>query len=219
MGRVRAGSSCAPGQHVSLVEDGKFTQRYGDSLCVSNSLDVVRADNVIQLRMCHPGHSETKLYKSCTVARCVAYVDPPAVRASPLSELSREEREARDRRLADIVSGKIAEADITDERRRALAAMLLRPGDAFSVLGEIGMCDLVKHRIRLNDVRQPPIRIPPRRTDWETRAKTEEFCDDLLRKGLVRKSHSPWSAPVVMCKKKDGSSRLTIDYQRGLNRV
>ena len=218
VGRVRAGSSCAPGQHVSLVEDGKFTQRYGDSLCVSNSLDVVRADNVIQLRMCNPGQSETKLYKSCTVARCVAYVDPPAVRASPLSELSREEREARDRRLADIVSGKIAEADITDEQRRALAAMLLRRGDAFSVLGEIGMCDLVKHRIRLNDERQPPIRIPPRRTDWETRAKTEEFCDDLLRKGLIRKSHSPWSAPVVMCKKKDGSSRLTIDY-RGLNKV
>ena len=74
VGRVRAGPVCAPGQHVSVVEDGKFTKRYGDSLCVSRSLDVLRAGNVVQLRMCNPGQSAVKLYKSSTVARCARYV-------------------------------------------------------------------------------------------------------------------------------------------------
>ncbi|KAF0300512.1 hypothetical protein FJT64_027002 [Amphibalanus amphitrite] len=70
------------------------------------------------------------------------YVDPPAVRASTLSGLSQAEREARDRRLKDTVHSKVAEADVTDEQRRALAAVLLQRSDAFSVQGEVGMCDL-----------------------------------------------------------------------------
>ena len=35
---------------------------------------------------------------------------------------------------------------------------------------------------------------------------------------LFRSSHSPWGAPVLFVKKKDGSLRLCIDY-RGLNKV
>mgnify|MGYP004677911297 FL=1 len=42
--------------------------------------------------------------------------------------------------------------------------------------------------------------------------------EDLLKKGFVRPSISPWGAPVLFVKKKDGSLRLCIDY-RELNRV
>jgi hypothetical protein len=39
---------------------------------------------------------------------------------------------------------------------------------------------------------------------------------ELLDLGLIRPSVSPWSAPVIFVKKKDGSLRLCIDY-RDLN--
>ena len=42
--------------------------------------------------------------------------------------------------------------------------------------------------------------------------------EDLLEKGLIRPSHSPWGAPVLFVKKKDGSLRMCIDY-RGLNKA
>nr|KYP37057.1 Retrovirus-related Pol polyprotein from transposon 297 family [Cajanus cajan] len=42
--------------------------------------------------------------------------------------------------------------------------------------------------------------------------------EDLLEKQLVRPSVSPWGAPVLLVKKKDGGSRLCVDY-RQLNRL
>nr|XP_027090387.1 uncharacterized protein LOC113711418 [Coffea arabica] len=39
---------------------------------------------------------------------------------------------------------------------------------------------------------------------------------DLLERGFIHESKSPWGAPVLFVKKKDGSLRLCIDY-RGLN--
>ena len=42
--------------------------------------------------------------------------------------------------------------------------------------------------------------------------------EDMIEKGFIWPSHSPWGALVLFVKKKDGSLRLCIDY-RGLNKV
>ena len=41
---------------------------------------------------------------------------------------------------------------------------------------------------------------------------------ELLSKGFIRPSASPWGAPVLFLKQKDGSFRMCIDY-RQLNKV
>ena len=42
--------------------------------------------------------------------------------------------------------------------------------------------------------------------------------EEMVNKGFVRSSTSPWGAPVLFVKKNDGSMRLCIDY-RELNKV
>jgi len=49
-------------------------------------------------------------------------------------------------------------------------------------------------------------------------AELKKKLEDLMDKKFVRPSVSPWGAPVLLVKKKDGSMRLCIDY-RQLNKV
>ena len=63
-----------------------------------------------------------------------------------------------------------------------------------------------------------PISIPPYRMAPVELRELKAQLEELLSKGFIRPSITPWGAPVLFMKKKDRSLRLCIDY-RQLNRV
>ena len=63
-----------------------------------------------------------------------------------------------------------------------------------------------------------PISIPPYRMAPAELKELKVQLQDLLSKGFIRPSVSPWGAPVLFVKKKDGSMRMCIDY-RQLNKI
>src|ERR1044072_9903000 len=63
-----------------------------------------------------------------------------------------------------------------------------------------------------------PISITPYRMAPAELAELKDQLEDLSSKGFIRPSVSPWGAPVLLVKKKDGKSRLCVDY-RQLNKV
>jgi hypothetical protein len=75
----------------------------------------------------------------------------------------------------------------------------------------------IDHNIDILPGSKPPNR-PIYTLSQDELAELKRQLTDLLDRGLVRPSISPFGAPVLFARKKDGSLRLCIDY-RGLNNI
>ncbi|GJR84024.1 hypothetical protein Tco_0154809 [Tanacetum coccineum] len=75
----------------------------------------------------------------------------------------------------------------------------------------------VEFQIDLIPGAAPVARAPYRLAPSEMKELSEQL-KELFEKGFIRPSSSPWGAPVLFVKKKDGSFRMCIDY-RELNKL
>ncbi|KAA3473713.1 DNA/RNA polymerases superfamily protein [Gossypium australe] len=63
-----------------------------------------------------------------------------------------------------------------------------------------------------------PVSIAPYRMALKELVELKAQIQELLDRGFIRPSVSPWGVPVLFMKKKDGSMRMCIDYQQ-LNKL
>nr|GFA57513.1 putative reverse transcriptase domain-containing protein [Tanacetum cinerariifolium] len=75
----------------------------------------------------------------------------------------------------------------------------------------------VEFNIELIPGAEPISKAPYRMAPIELKELKDQL-QELLERGFIRPSVSPWGAPVLFVKKKDGSMRLCIDYQE-LNKI
>ena len=99
-------------------------------------------------------------------------------------------------------------------QQAAQAQSLLAKYSSIFAQGEedLGCTTIVSHEIPLLDetpVRQPYRRIPP--SQYET---VKAHIQQLLSSRVIRESTSPYSSPIVLVTKKDGSLRLCVDYRQ-----
>ena len=93
-----------------------------------------------------------------------------------------------------------------------MADLLYRYKDVFSLSEQdLGRTNLIGHQIDTGDAR--PIKQKPRHTSPSKHAEIERQVEDLLQRGVMKKSNSPWSSPLVLVTKKDGSQRFCVDYR------
>ena len=106
---------------------------------------------------------------------------------------------------------------LTEKQNAILNRLLLEYQDIFSTGDhDIGHTSIVKHKIDTGSTK--PIKQYPRRLPINQRKEADEQISDMLNRGVIKNSNSPWASPIVLVKKKDGSTRFCVDYRK-LNEV
>ena len=79
---------------------------------------------------------------------------------------------------------------------------------------ELGQTNIIQHTIQLLDERS--VSKGNRPLDQKDQIWIKQELKDLLKRGIIRESTSPYSAPIVVVDKKTDDRRMCIDY-RDLN--
>ncbi len=100
------------------------------------------------------------------------------------------------------------------EKCSLIIRMLYEFRDIFALPGnEMGRTDAVKHEINV-DIGVAPVRLPKRRLPLKQQDIVTTEITKMLEKGIIQESQSPWTSPVVIVKKKDGTYRFCVDYRK-----
>lgn len=107
----------------------------------------------------------------------------------------------------------LSNVECTPEQKKKLETLFKKHASVFTKdENDLGYTETVKHKIPTIDqvpVAQPYRRIPPNQFQ-----EAKDHIRKLLDNGIIQESHSPYAAPIVLVRKKDGSLRLCVDYRR-----
>ena len=108
-------------------------------------------------------------------------------------------------------------AVVTDSTPPEIEQLLERFGPLFQVPTTLPPHRIIDHRIHLLP-NTKPVNVRPYRYPHYQKGEMEKLVKEMLEQGIIRFSQSPFSSPVLLVKKKDGSYRFCVDY-RALNKV
>ena len=109
------------------------------------------------------------------------------------------------------------ELDVPEKYRSKIEKLILQNRDLFSNKdSELGKTDTVKMQIDTGNT--TPIKMRPYRTPIKNREVVDHSIDEMLDAGVINRSRSPWSFPVVIVDKKDGRKRFRVDFRK-LNQI
>ncbi|XP_065900680.1 uncharacterized protein [Dysidea avara] len=119
--------------------------------------------------------------------------------------------------LEDIFQELVENTSLSDNEKHLLFTLLMDYADIFAVSkDQLGRTDILQHEIVTKNV--TPIRQRFRRMSPQQKEEMRTLLNDMLEKKIIKPSNSPWTSPIVLVKKKDGTSRFCVDY-RQLNTI
>ena len=180
----------------------------------------VHLDNVKTLCECE---DETEIKKNCDDKRPIKLTMPESADQPDNVRLVMDgevdvTNKLTDEDLANNVPAQLTELfNETADRKtllelQQLQNLLCEYEECFSCdeydLGITSLADLI---IETGD--EKPIRQPHRRIPMAYAGRAKEAIEKMIRQGMIRKSKSPWSSPLMFVEKPDGTLRPVIDLR------
>ncbi|GFT49814.1 retrovirus-related Pol polyprotein from transposon 412 [Trichonephila clavipes] len=104
-------------------------------------------------------------------------------------------------------------AELSPEQKRSAERLLQEFEDVFSRnSSDIGHTTVTQHRIDTAD--HPPIKQHPRRLPFAKQEEVGTLLREMQENDIIEPSSSPWASPIVLVRKKDGSTRFCVDYRK-----
>ena len=92
--------------------------------------------------------------------------------------------------------------NLSEEQLHQVQAMLLQHRDCFAMEGDVlGLCNRITHSI--DTVTDEPVVSAPYRIPKSQESAVKEIVQKMLDQGLIQKSNSEYSSPVVLVEKPD----------------
>ena len=127
----------------------------------------------------------------------------PLEEQQEICEVAARPAELKKRILENIVEK--CETELTKQESEQLTALLFDYADIFSEgKSDLGHTNLLQHHIDTGSSQL--IRCPPHRTPLFQREEVKRLTTDMLEKGVIQNSSSPWSTPVVLVQKEMAAS-------------
>ena len=199
-----------------LSPEKKFIKKYG--LALARVL-VNASQGIVYARLFNATCTDTVLYKGTHIALFVPVLtvgDPIEVEIENVDVCHiKEDDSMLANKLPQYMENMFQKGIeyLSDEEAKEFKGALIKYKYVFAdPEGKPGQTMLGMHSIKLEN--ETPIKEPPRRIPLFKRQVLEDEIKKLERKGIIEKSCSPWSAPIVLVQKKDSSWRLCVDYRR-----
>lgn len=133
----------------------------------------------------------------------------------------REEASEKDQSVLRVLNHdlpKLKQSDIetgqlNENNKQQLLDLLNRYRDCFAENNsELGIAKSAELEIHLENNR--PFTFRPYRMSASEQEIVKTMVEELVKDGIIRESNSSYSSPILLVKKKNGESRLCIDYRK-----
>ena len=206
------------GTFTGVIENTqKFVEKH--NVLIGRSI-VENHNDLIPLRIMNPNNNVKVIHENTTAALLhpVKYINDDTCKSLDkcVNSISSITKESKGVELPEYLKKMYDDGceNLSVDQAGKFAKLLVNYVDVFaSTDKDIGRTNITKHTIDTGNAK--PIKQRPRRLPIHKQGEVDKLID-MIAKDIIESSSSPWSSPITLATKKDGSSRFCLDF-RSLN--
>eukprot|EP00731_Ephydatia_muelleri_P033813 Em0038g32a len=195
---------CTSNSSALMVEPvWRFMDQHG--LMVAHSIiDAAATHTMVQVL--NPGFAPVKVYKD-EIMGMLKPIQDPADCASVQYPVCKQSTWSVQHSIQQMTDS------LAPDVREKVADLLWQFQDVIALDdSDLGRTRLTSHQINTGDTQ--PVRQQARRLPFHQQQEVRGLLDDMLSQGIIEPSCGPWASPIVLAKKKDGTTRFCVDFRR-----